>query len=434
MKKQTINIVTLGCSKNKVDSEHLAGKINPKHYRIVHDGTQLSNIVIVNTCGFIGDAKEESIDTILSFAAARKSNQIDKLIVMGCLSERYASDLQKEFHEVDAFFGVNDIHRIADLLGSESSGFNQTNQYNRVLSTGPHFAYLKISEGCDRNCSFCAIPLIRGKHISKPEQDLIREATYLASIGVKELVLIAQDLTYYGIDLHGKRTITSLITGLSGIEGIEWIRLQYAYPHAFPMDLLTLMQSNSKVCKYIDLPLQHINSRILKSMKRSIDKQQTIDLVNVIRESVPGIAFRSTLIVGYPGETESEFLELVEFVKLMQFERLGVFTYSHEEDTPAFELIDDVPEKVKQERLSIIMDIQQEISFMKNKSRIGCIEKVIIDRDETDYFVGRTQFDSPEVDNEVLIKKENFSLKVGDFYNMRIIDADYFDLFATPIA
>jgi ribosomal protein S12 methylthiotransferase len=429
---KTINIVTLGCSKNKVDSEHLAGLL-ASGYEILHDSDAESDVVVINTCGFIGDAKEESIDTILSFAEARKSGDINKLIVMGCLSQRYNQELKKDIHEVDAFFGVNDFNAIATLLQVETNSLQQQYHYNRVLSTPQHYAYLKISEGCERSCSFCAIPLIRGKHRSVPVDRLMDEARNLAAAGVKELILIAQDLTYYGIDINGKRQITYLIDQLSQIDGIEWIRLQYAYPIGFPDELINLIASNPKVCNYIDLPLQHISQRILKSMKRGVDKDQTINLIRRIREKVPDIAFRTTLIVGYPGETEDEFDELVSFVEDQRFERLGVFAYSAEEGTSAFDLEDDNPMEVKQDRVNRIMELQQDISLKINTSKIGKIEKVLIDRIEDYYFVGRTQYDSPEVDNEILISKEDHELVIGQFYSVLITAADDFDLYATAI-
>jgi ribosomal protein S12 methylthiotransferase len=427
-----INIVTLGCSKNKVDSEQLAGMLD-QGYSVVHDSEDDSDIVIINTCGFIGDAKEESVDTILSFAESRKAGDISKLIVMGCLSQRYQKDLQNDIHEVDAFFGVNDLNAIATLLRSSDGQTTIPEHYHRVLSTTSHFAYLKISEGCDRSCSFCAIPLIRGKHRSASIENLLAEATELAASGVKELVLIAQDLTYYGIDLYGKREISRLIAALSEIEGIEWIRLQYAYPAGFPEDLISIMASNPKVCRYIDLPLQHISDRILKSMKRSITKEQTISLVENIRQKLPGIAFRTTLIVGYPGETVEEFNELVQFVKDQRFDRLGVFTYSAEDETPAFTLEDDITEDVKQERLDSIMAVQQEISLELNLQKLGNTYRVLIDRLEGDYFIGRTEFDSPEVDNEILIKKSKKLLKIGSFYTVEIVESDYFDLYGKVV-
>jgi ribosomal protein S12 methylthiotransferase len=427
-----INIVTLGCSKNKVDSEQLAGMLD-QGYSVVHDSDEDSDIVIINTCGFIGDAKEESVDTILSFAEARKAGDISKLIVMGCLSQRYQKDLQNDIHEVDAFFGVNDLNAISATLRSSKGQTTIPEHYHRVLSTPSHYAYLKISEGCDRSCSFCAIPLIRGKHRSVTIEKLLAEATELAASGVKELVLIAQDLTYYGLDLYGNREISRLIAALSEIEGIEWIRLQYAYPAGFPEDLISIMATNPKVCRYIDLPLQHISDRILKSMKRSITKEQTISLVENIRQKLPGVAFRTTLIVGYPGETEEEFNELLQFVKDQKFDRLGVFAYSAEDDTPAFSLEDNISYETKQERLDIIMSVQQEISHELNHQKLGNSFKVLIDRLEGDYYIGRSEHDSPEVDQEILVKKSKKALKTGSFYSVEIIEADYFDLYRTVI-
>ncbi|MFZ4462731.1 MAG: 30S ribosomal protein S12 methylthiotransferase RimO [Bacteroidales bacterium] len=432
MTNKKINIVTLGCSKNKVDSEQLAGMLD-QAYTVVHDSEENSDIVIINTCGFIGDAKEESVDTILSFAESRKAGDISKLIVMGCLSQRYQKDLQNDIHEVDAFFGVNDLDAISNILRTTENQISIPEHYHRVLSTPSHYAYLKISEGCDRSCSFCAIPLIRGKHRSVPIEKLLAEASELAACGVKELVLIAQDLTYYGLDLYGKREISKLIAALSEIDGIEWIRLQYAYPAGFPEDLISQIASNPKVCRYIDLPLQHISNRILKSMKRSITKEQTISLVESIRKNIPDVAFRTTLIVGYPGETVEEFNELVQFVKEQRFDRLGVFAYSAEDETPAFTLEDDITEEVKQERLDSIMAVQQEISLELNLQKLGKSYKVLIDRLEGDYFIGRSEFDSPEVDNEILIKKSKKLLKVGSFYSVEIVESDYFDLYGKVV-
>jgi len=435
LKKKRINIITLGCSKNTVDSEHLAGRLDDNQFAILHDSPQNSDIVIINTCGFIGDAKEESVETILSFADARKSGKIEKLIVMGCLSERYKSQLQAEIHEVDAFFGVNDTNSIVEMLQNEPAHMQDvdTYHYRRNLSTPKHFAYLKISEGCDRVCSFCAIPLIRGKHRSVSIDDLVREAGYLAESGVKELILIAQDLTYYGLDLYGKREIVSLVEALAQIPGIAWIRLQYGYPHGFPLELVDLIQHNSKVCKYIDLPLQHISNRILKSMKRNLDKSQTTSLVDTIRERIPGVAFRTTFIVGYPGETEEEFEELYDFIKQQKFERLGVFAYSPEEDTAAFSLADDVPDDVKQQRIARIMELQQLISLENNQKLVNTFQTVLIDRQEGEYYIGRTQYDSPEVDNEVLIPFSSSDLQIGDFLQLRIVSADFFDLYAEAL-
>jgi ribosomal protein S12 methylthiotransferase len=433
-KKQIINIITLGCSKNTVDSEHLAGRLDPGRFEIRHESIQDSDIVIVNTCGFIGDAKEESIDTILSFAKARKHGKLKKLIVMGCLVERYKRQLVNEIHEVDAFVGVNNLNSVVEVLQGFKGDHDYPDIYNykRTRATADHYAYLKISEGCDRKCSFCAIPLIRGKHKSIAIEELINESAYLASLGVKELILIAQDLTYYGIDLYGQREIVSLIQGLSEIDGIEWIRLQYMYPHNFPMELAHLIANNKKVCNYLDLPLQHISERILRSMKRGMGKAETLDLIEAIRRINPGVAFRTTFIVGYPGETEAEFNELYNFVKTQRFERVGVFTYSAEEDTSAFKLRDDVPEQKKRERMEVIMELQQQISLEHNIARIGSIDRVLIDRAEGGYYVGRTQYDSPEVDNEVLIDQTKANLEVGNFYELKFTSADFFDLHALP--
>ena len=426
MKKPILNIVTLGCSKNKVDSEHLAALLN-NTYKIVHDSDEKSDVVIINTCGFIGDAKEESIDTILEYAELRKANKIKKLYVMGCLSERYKKELRKEIHEVDAFFGVEPVqHVAADILKSD---FHSDYCCERVLSTPSHYAYLKISEGCNRHCAFCAIPLIRGEHKSVPMENLIKEAENLAKKGVKELILIAQDLTYYGYDIDGKSHIVELVQKLTEIDGVEWIRLHYGYPLGFPVELLELMRDNKKICHYIDLPLQHISTPILKAMRRGVTHEQTVEFVKKVRSYVPDIAFRSTFIVGFPGETEEQFNELIEFIKEMRFERAGVFAYSAEEGTPAYELEDDVPEDVKKARVDKFMDVQQDISLEINQKRLGRTEKVLIDRTEGGYYVGRTQYDSPEVDDEVLISMKDNDLQIGSFVNVKIIQADYFDCY-----
>ena len=430
MKKPVLNIVTLGCSKNKVDSEHLAALLN-NTYKIVHDSDEKSDVVIINTCGFIGDAKEESIDTILEYAELRKANKIKKLYVMGCLSERYKKELRKEIHEVDAFFGVEPVqHVAADILKSD---FHADYCCDRVLSTPSHYAYLKISEGCNRHCAFCAIPLIRGDHKSVPMENLIKEAENLAKKGVKELILIAQDLTYYGYDLDGKSHIVELVQKLTEIDGIEWIRLHYGYPLGFPVELLELMRDNPKICHYIDLPLQHISTPILKAMRRGVTREQTIEFVKKVRSYVPDIAFRSTFIVGFPGETEEQFNELIDFIKEARFERAGVFAYSAEEGTPAYELEDDVPEEVKKARVDKFMDVQQDISLEINQKRLGRTEKVLIDRTEGGYYVGRTQYDSPEVDDEVLISMKDNDLQIGSFVNVKIIQADYFDCYGEVI-
>ena len=426
MKKPILNIVTLGCSKNKVDSEHLAALLN-NTYKIVHDSEEKSDVVIINTCGFIGDAKEESIDTILEYAELRKANKIKKLYVMGCLSERYKKELRKEIHEVDAFFGVEPVqHVAADILKSD---FHADYCCERVLSTPSHYAYLKISEGCNRHCAFCAIPLIRGEHKSVPMENLVKEAENLAKKGVKELILIAQDLTYYGYDIDGKSHIVELVQKLTEIDGIEWIRLHYGYPLGFPVELLELIRDNKKICHYIDLPLQHISTPILKAMRRGVTHEQTVEFVKKVRSYVPDIAFRSTFIVGFPGETEEQFNELIDFIKEMRFERAGVFAYSAEEGTPAFELEDDVPEDVKKARVDKFMDVQQDISLEINQKRLGKTERVLIDRTEGGYYVGRTQYDSPEVDDEVLISMKDNNLQIGTFVNVKIIQADYFDCY-----
>ena len=431
MRKPVLNIVTLGCSKNKVDSEHLAALLN-NTYKIVHDSDEKSDVVIINTCGFIGDAKEESIDTILEYAELRKANKIKKLYVMGCLSERYKKELRKEIHEVDAFFGVEPVqHVAADILKSD---FHADYCCERVLSTPSHYAYLKISEGCDRHCAFCAIPLIRGEHKSVPMENLIEEAENLAKKGVKELILIAQDLTFYGYDIDGKSHIVELVQKLTEIDGIEWIRLHYGYPLGFPVELLELMRDNKKICHYIDLPLQHISTPILKAMRRGVTHEQTVEFVKKVRSYVPDIAFRSTFIVGFPGETEEQFNELIDFIKEMRFERAGVFAYSAEEGTPAFELEDDVPEEVKKARVDKFMDVQQDISLEINQKRLGRTEKVLVDRTEGGYYVGRTQYDSPEVDDEVLISMKDNDLQIGAFVNVKIIQADYFDCYGEVIS
>jgi ribosomal protein S12 methylthiotransferase len=424
-KKPSLNIVTLGCSKNKVDSEHLAALLQHR-YLIRHDSDKASDVVIINTCGFIGDAHEEAVDTILEYAELRKKKKIKKLYVTGCLSQRFRKELQEEIHEVDGFYGVESVNLIAaDILKEDPM---QDYCSRRVLSTPGHYAYLKISEGCNRRCAFCAIPLIRGPYVSVPMEHLLDEARQLAKKGVKELILIAQDLTYYGHDLDGKSHIVELVKALCDIEGLEWIRLHYGYPLGFPDELLDLMHDNPKICHYIDLPLQHVSTHILKDMRRGVDREQTIGFVKNVRQHVPDIAFRTTFIVGFPGETEEDFDELCQFIKDMRFERAGVFAFSPEEGTPAYELPDDVPEEVKQERVDKLMEIQQNISLEINSQRVGKIEKVLIDRLEGDYYVGRTQFDSPEVDDEILISAEE-TLQIGAFYPVRITQADYFDCY-----
>lgn len=430
-----VNIVTLGCSKNKVDSEHLAALIPGTHFEVLHDNDQPSDVVIINTCGFIADAKEESVDTILNFAGQRKRGDIKKLVVMGCLSERYRKELESEIHEVDAFFGVNDLAGIAANLtkGLSVQSFSGNYHYKRHLSTPSHYAYLKISEGCNRSCSFCAIPLIRGNHRSIATPDLISEAKYLADTGVKELILIAQDITTYGLDLNMRNGLYELLEQLCAINGIEWIRLQYAYPSGFPLQILDLMTTQPKICHYIDLPLQHISDRMLKAMKRGLGQHKTLQLIDQIRSKVPDIAFRTTLITGFPGETDKDFDMLANFVRSQRFDRLGVFAYSPEEGTSAFRLGDPVPDEIKQERLEHIMQIQQEISLELNLKKIGRQLKVLIDKEESGFFNGRTEYDSPEVDNEVLISSKSSGLKVGEFYQIKIEQAGEFDLVGSPV-
>jgi ribosomal protein S12 methylthiotransferase len=423
----TINIITLGCSKNTVDSEKLMGKLSEYSVKVEYDRENSSaRTVIINTCGFIADAKQESIDTILSCIDKKKNGEIDNLYVIGCLSQRYADFLRGEMPEVDKYFGVNCIEQVI-----ESLGYKYKNQLigERILTTPNHYAYLKISEGCNRKCSFCAIPLIRGNYESIPIDDLIKEATLLSEKGVKELMLIAQDISTYGTDIYRKPELAKLVEKLTEVKGIEWIRLHYAYPLGFPEDVLSIMQQNPKICKYLDIPVQHISDRMLKMMRRGHNKKKTIELISRIRETIPGVSLRTTLLVGHPGETKKEFEELENFVKEAKFERLGVFKYSHEEDTfSAKKYKDNVPEKVKQERADRIMELQQSISFDLNKNRIGNTYKTIIDKKEGEFYVGRTEFDSPEVDNEVLITSPKV-LKTGEFYNVTITDAGEFDLF-----
>ncbi len=423
--KKKINIITLGCSKNLVDSEVLMRQLK-SDYSVIHDSNDDANVIVINTCGFIHDAKEESIDTILSAVQAKKDGKAEKVIVTGCLSERYKEQLAGEIQEVDGFFGVNELPEVLNALDLD---YKKELIGERLLTTPKHYAYLKISEGCNRNCSFCAIPLIRGKHISKPKEEIIHEVEFLAKQGVKEVILIAQDLTWYGIDIYNKRELPDLLDKISEVKGIEWIRLHYTYPANFPVGLLKVMRENPKVCSYMDMPLQHISSRILRSMKRGLGGEKTIELVNKIKKAIPDVALRTTLIVGYPGETEEEFEQLMDFVEQTRFERLGVFTYSPEEDTSAFTLKDNVPEEIKEDRRDRLMMMQQEISYELNKEKVGSMINVIIDKKEEDNYIGRTEFDSPEVDNEVIINKSNTPLKVGEFYNVRITDSDFFDLY-----
>ena len=427
LKKNKINVVTLGCSKNVFDSEVLMGQLKANKFLVEHESTEDdAAIVIINTCGFIDNAKQESIDTILRFAEAKDEGKIEKLIVTGCLSERYKPELSKEIPNVDDFFGTRDLPLLLKSLGAD---YKHELIGERLLTTPRHFAYLKISEGCDRPCSFCAIPLMRGIHKSTPMEELVQQSTQLASKGVKELILIAQDLTYYGLDLYKKRNLSELLKRLSDVNGIEWIRLHYAFPSGFPMDILDVMNERANICKYLDMPLQHISDRMLKSMRRGTTTRKTNELIQQIREKVPGIALRTTLIAGYPGETEDDFQEMKDWVREIRFERLGIFAYSHEENTHAFSMEDDVPDEVKRERAAEIMDIQQQISAEKNSEKEGKTFKVLIDRKEGNYFIGRTEFDSPEVDNEVLLDaKENY-VRIGDFVNVKIERAEEFDLY-----
>ena len=429
LKKNKINVVTLGCSKNVYDSEVLMGQLKANNKEVVHEDE--GNIVVINTCGFIANAKEESINTILDFVQKKKDGIVDKVFVTGCLSERYKPDLQKEIPDVDQYFGTTEL---PNLLKALEADYQHELIGERLTTTPKNYAYLKIAEGCDRPCSFCAIPLMRGKHKSTPIDELVIEAEKLAATGVKELILIAQDLTYYGLDIYKKRNLATLLKELIKVNGIEWIRLHYAFPAGFPLDVLDVMRNESKVCNYIDIPLQHISDSVLKSMKRGFGKEKINNLLKDFRERVPGMSVRTTLIVGYPGETEENFDELKQWVKEMRFERLGCFTYSHEENTSAYLLKDDVPEEIKIKRANEIMEIQSQISWELNQEKIGKEFKVIIDRKEGIYFVGRTQFDSPDVDNEVLINAEQAYVRAGDFTTVKITAADDFDLYADVIS
>ena len=427
-KKNKINIITLGCSKNIYDSEVLMSQLSANKINVEHESaSQDANIVVVNTCGFIDNAKQESINTILTQAKLKEKGYIDKLYVTGCLSERYKPDLQSEIPNVDQYFGTTDLPKLLKVLGAD---YKHELLGDRLITTPQHYAYLKISEGCDRPCSFCAIPLMRGKHRSKKIEDLVNEASNLAINGVKELILIAQDLTYYGLDIYKKRKLASLLLELSKIDQIEWIRIHYAFPTGFPNDVLDVIRNNKKICNYIDIPLQHISDNILKSMKRGTTFEKTKQLLSNFRKKVPGIAIRTTLIVGYPGETEENFEELKKWVSETKFDRLGVFEYSHEENTSAFSLDDNVSAKVKARRVKEIMDLQSDISYNLNQKKIGKIFKVLFDRKEGKYFIGRTEYDSPDVDNEVLVESKNAYVRIGDFANVIVKNADHFDLYA----
>ena len=428
IKKNTINVVTLGCSKNVYDSEVLMGQLKAGGKNVVHE--QEGNIVVINTCGFINNAKEESINTILEYVQQKEAGLIDKVFVMGCLSERYKPDLEKEIPDVDQYFGTSELPALLKVLGAD---YKHELIGERLTTTPKNYAYLKISEGCDRPCSFCAIPLMRGAHISTPIEALVTEAEKLAAKGVKELILIAQDITYYGLDLYKKRALADLLRALVKVEGIEWIRIHYAFPTGFPMDVIEVMKEEPKICNYLDIPLQHISDPILASMKRGTTQEKTTKLLKKFREAMPEMAIRTTLIVGYPGETQADFEALKSFVQEMRFDRLGCFTYSHEENTTAYDLEDNVPEEVKLARANEIMEIQSQISWELNQEKIGKTFRCLIDRKEGNYFVGRTEYDSPDVDNEVLIDAKKHYVKTGDFVEVKIIDATDYDLYGEPV-
>ncbi|TAE21960.1 MAG: 30S ribosomal protein S12 methylthiotransferase RimO [Cytophagales bacterium] len=435
LRTNKINIVTLGCSKNLVDSEVLFTQLRGNGMDVTHESKKDdANIVVINTCGFIDNAKEESINTILRYADAKEAGVVDKVYVTGCLSHRYKDELELEIPTVDAWFGTNELPRLLKTLRAD---YKKELVGERLLTTPAHYAYLKIAEGCDRPCSFCAIPLMRGKHVSRPMDELVTEARSLARRGTKELILIAQDLTYYGLDIYKKRNLSELITQLADVEGIDWVRLQYAYPSGFPLDVLDVMRDHTSVCKYLDMPLQTGSTEMLKIMRRGITREKTEALVETIRERVPGIALRTTLIVGHPGETEAMFEETYNFVERMRFDRLGVFTYSHEDDTHSFSLPDELSADEKQERADAIMELQQGISFEMNQARVGQTYRVLFDRKEGGYFIGRTQFDSPEVDNEVIISADQYRdggpVRLGDFANVQIERAEEFDLYGRVV-
>jgi ribosomal protein S12 methylthiotransferase len=431
LKKNKVNVVTLGCSKNIVDSEVLMGQLKANNFQVSHESTEDdSSIVIINTCGFIDNAKQESIDTIIRYANAKNEGLVDKVYVTGCLSERYRPELEKEIPNVDGYFGTRELPRLLKTLKAD---YKHELVGERLLTTPHHYSYFKISEGCDRPCSFCAIPLMRGAHISKPIEELVKEAKHLAKNGTKELMLIAQDLTYYGLDLYKKRNLAELLRNLSDVEGIEWIRLHYAFPAGFPMEVLDVMRERKNICNYLDMPLQHISDNMLKSMRRGTTKQKTIDLVDEIRSKVPGIAIRTTLIAGYPGETQKDHEEMLEWVSKTRFDRLGIFGYSHEENTHAYTLKDNVSAKVKQARTEAVMELQQGISLALNQQKIGKEYRVLFDKKEGDYFIGRTEFDSPEVDNEVLVSAKNSFVRVGDFATVKITSAEDYDLYGEVV-
>jgi ribosomal protein S12 methylthiotransferase len=429
LKKNKVNVVTMGCSKNLYDSEVMMAQLKANKFEVEHESKiGDSSIVIINTCGFIENAKEESINTILDFVDAKKDGLVEKVYVSGCLSERYKDQLEEEIPDVDAYFGTKDLPNILRTLNAD---YKHELVGERLLTTPNHYAYLKIAEGCDRPCSFCAIPLMRGKHRSTPIEDLVTNAKSLAKKGVKEIMLIAQDLTYYGLDLYKKRALAELLKELCKVDGIEWIRLHYAFPAGFPMDVIEVMKQEKKICNYLDIPLQHGSTKVLKAMRRGTTREKTTQLIHDIRSIIPNIAIRTTLIAGYPGESEEDFQEMYDWVEEMKFERLGIFTYSHEENTHAYKFDDDVPPKIKKERADSIMELQSGISYELNQKKVGKKYRVLIDRAEDNFFIGRSEFDSPEVDNEVLIEKNsNTYCRIGDYVNVKIFKADHFDLYA----
>lgn len=430
-KSTKVNVVTLGCSKNQVDSEVLLAQLRGNGINAVHESQEDdANVVVINTCGFIDNAKQESIDTILRYVDAKEEGIVDKVYVTGCLSQRYKDDLEKEIPEVDAWFGTRDMSRLLKVFNAD---YKHELVGERILTNPSHYAYLKISEGCDRPCSFCAIPLMRGNHISRPIEELVAEVRKLAGTGTKELLLIAQDSTYYGLDLYRKRNLAELMKHLSDVPGIEWIRLHYAFPSGFPLDVLDVMRERPNICKYLDIPLQHGSTRMLQLMRRGITREKTEQLLHTIREKVPGIALRTTMIAGHPGESEDDFAEMLDFIQKARFERLGVFQYSHEENTHAYTMADDVPPEVKQERADSIMEVQERISLEINEQRIGKTFSVLVDRKEGSDYIARTEYDSPEVDNEVIVKSPASYLRIGDFATVKITGASEFDLTAQPV-
>lgn len=432
LKKNKVNVITLGCSKNLFDSEITMAQLKANGFEVEHEAqTDDAEIVIINTCGFIDNAKQESIDTILRYAEAKKEGLVDKLYVTGCLSERYKDSLQKEITEVDAYFGTRELPKLLKTLKAD---YKHELIGERIITTPSHYAYLKISEGCDRPCAFCAIPLMRGKHISVPIDELVKQAKCLAKQGVKELILIAQELTFYGLDIYKERKLSELLNVLCEVDGIEWIRLHYAYPTGFPIEVIETMKKQPKICNYLDIPLQHASNNMLKAMRRGTNREKTTQLINEIRSIIPNIAIRTTFIVGFPGETQEDIEEMKDWVREMQFDRLGVFTYSHEEDTHAFKLEDDVSNKEKEHRAEEVMNVQQGISLKLNEQKVGKIYNVLFDRKEGNYFIGRTEFDSPEVDNEVLVDATNHFIRIGDFAAVKITAATDFDLYGDVVS